>query len=329
MNKKNILVTGGAGFIGSNLLIYFASKYPEYNFYNVDSLTYAADLNNLVEIEKLDNYKFFEIDIINEKKINYLFKKYKIDSVIHLAAESHVDNSIENPNEFAITNIIGTLNLLNCAKNNWNNFKNKLFYHVSTDEVFGSLDDTSGVFIEDTSYDPRSPYSASKASSDHFVRAFYHTYKLPVLISNCSNNYGPRQHKEKLIPKTIDHAINLKKIPVYGDGMNIRDWLFVTDHVEAIDKVFHNGRLGETYLIGGNNEMTNLDIVKSIIKEVDKKMGRNKSSKDLIVFVEDRKGHDFRYAIDFSKIKNKLGWSPNYNFDLCIKETIDYYLKNK
>ncbi len=325
MNRKNILVTGGAGFIGSNLLIKFVKKYPEYNFFNIDSLTYAADLNNLSEIEKYENYFFFNLNISSQESINKIFKKYNIDSVIHLAAESHVDNSIENPNEFALTNVLGTLNLLNCAIKNWNSFKDKLFYHVSTDEVFGTLDN-NGFFKENTPYDPRSPYSASKASSDHFVRAFFYTYKLPVIISNCSNNFGPRQHFEKLIPKVILNAYNLDNIPVYGNGMNIRDWLYVCDHVDAIDTIFHSGKIGETYLIGGDNEMNNIDLVRKIISIIDNKLNRKHNSENLIQFVEDRKGHDYRYAIDFSKIKNELNWIPKFNFEEAITKTINYYL---
>ncbi len=326
MKNRNILITGGAGFIGSNLLVKLVKKYPNYNFHNIDSLTYASDLNNLLEIIDYNNYFFYENDIKDFEKVNEIFKKNKIDSVIHLAAESHVDNSIENPNEFALTNVLGTLNLLISAKNNWDSYDKKIFYHVSTDEVFGSLE-KKGFFKEETPYDPRSPYSASKASSDHFVRAFYHTYKLPVVISNCSNNYGPKQHYEKLIPKVIYNSVKLMTIPVYGNGMNIRDWLFVEDHVDAIDLIFHEGKIGETYLVGGSNEINNLDLVKKIIYEVDNKLKRSKSSDYLIKFVDDRKGHDFRYAIDSSKIQSKLKWKPKFKFKEAIKTTVDYYIK--
>ena len=325
MKNRNILITGGAGFIGSNLLVKLVKKYPNYNFHNIDSLTYAADLNNLLEIEDYKNYFFYKVDIKDFGKVNEIFSKKKIDSVIHLAAESHVDNSIENPNDFALTNVLGTLNLLMSAKNNWESFDSKIFYHVSTDEVFGSLDRT-GFFQEETSYDPRSPYSASKASSDHFVRSFFHTFKLPILISNCSNNYGPKQHLEKLIPKVINNSIKLMNIPIYGDGMNVRDWLFVDDHVDAIDLIFHEGRIGETYLVGGNNELNNLDLVKKIIYEVDNKLKRSENSDYLIEFIDDRKGHDFRYAIDSSKIQTQLGWKPKYNFEEAIKTTINHYI---
>ena len=326
---KNVLITGGAGFIGSHLVKFFVKKYPNYKIINVDNLTYAANLNNLREISNSSNYNFEKIDICDFKNIQKILKKYNIDSVINLAAESHVDRSIEDPFVFARTNVMGTLTLLQACKNFWNNnFKNKLFYHVSTDEVYGSLGN-NGLFTENTNYDPHSPYSASKASSDHFVRAFKDTYDLPVLISNCSNNYGPNQYPEKLIPLIINNIINKTPIPIYGDGLNIRDWLFVEDHIFAIDLIFHKSKVGKTYNIGGNNEITNNQIAHILIEKLNKKLKRNKKeSFNLIKYTEDRLGHDKRYAIDCSKIKNELGWAPKYTFDKGINKTIDWYLKN-
>jgi dTDP-glucose 4,6-dehydratase len=326
---KNILITGGAGFIGSHLVKFFVNKYSNYNIINIDSLTYAGNLNNLKEISNYPNYKFKKIDIIDYQNVIKIFKKYKIDSVINLAAESHVDNSIKDPFIFAKTNVLGTLSLLQASKDYWiNNFKNKLFYHVSTDEVYGSLGST-GKFNEKTPYDPHSPYSASKASSDHFVRAFYETYNLPAIISNCSNNYGPNQYPEKLIPLSIKNILNNKPIPVYGDGTNIRDWLYVEDHISAIDLIFHGSKIGQTYNIGGNNEMTNNDIIEILISKIDKKLERpGGKSKNLVTYIKDRLGHDKRYAIDTSKLQKDLGWKPKYSFNNGIDKTIDWYLNN-
>jgi dTDP-glucose 4,6-dehydratase len=324
---KNILITGGAGFIGSHLVKLFVNNYPNYNIINIDNLTYAGDLNNLKEIKDQPNYKFIKQDVCNFFEIKNIFLTEKIDSVIHLAAESHVDRSISDPFSFAKTNVLGTLSLLQASKISWKaDFKNKLFYHVSTDEVYGTLGE-EGLFTEKTPYDPHSPYSASKASSDHFVRAFYDTYKLPIVISNCSNNYGPNQYPEKLIPLFINNIINNKPIPIYGDGENIRDWLYVKDHVLAIDLIFHNSKIGKTYNVGGNNEISNNEIAKILIKTIDKKLGRNsEESMKLIKYVDDRLGHDRRYAIDSSKIKNELGWEPKYSFDKGIGQTIDWYI---
>jgi len=326
---KNVLITGGAGFIGSHLVKFFVKKYPNYNIINLDNLTYAGDLNNLNEISDYPNYNFVKADICDFKYVEKNLKKYKIDSVINLAAESHVDRSIKDPFTFARTNVMGTLSLLQGCKNYWNsNFKNKLFYHVSTDEVYGSLG-TKGLFTENTKYDPHSPYSASKAASDHFVRAFHDTYKLPTVISNCSNNYGPNQYQEKLIPLFINNIINNITIPIYGDGLNIRDWLYVEDHIRAIDLIFHNSKIGKTYNIGGNNEITNNQIARILIEKLDKKLKRNKGeSLNLMKYIEDRLGHDKRYAIDSSKIKNELGWIPKYSFNKGIDKTIDWYLNN-
>ena len=327
--KKNILITGGAGFIGSHLVIQLVQKYSNYRIINVDSLTYASNLKNLLEIENSSNYIFKKIDIRDKNAVYKILIKYEVDNIIHLAAESHVDNSIENPIEFAETNVIGTLNLLESARNYWNNnFLKKCFYHISTDEVFGSLG-TEGSFLESTPYNPRSPYSASKASSDHFARAYHYTYKMPVIISNCSNNYGPHQFTEKLIPLMIKNIVNNQILPIYGDGKNIRDWLFVKDHIEAIDLIFHNGKKGETYNIGGDNELNNIDIISKLILGVDKALSRSEgSSKKLISFVTDRKGHDFRYSIDSSKLKNELGWIPKTAFDEGLQLTIDWFLKS-
>jgi dTDP-glucose 4,6-dehydratase len=323
---KNILITGGAGFIGSHLVKHFTLKYPNYKIINFDILSYASDLSRLNTIENNKNYNFIKGDINDTNLLNEVFQKFKIDSVINLAAESHVDNSIKNPNKFAETNIMGTLNLLNISNKFWQNSNNNLFYHISTDEVYGELGE-KGLFSESSAYNPKSPYSASKASSDHLTRAFHHTFKLPIIISNCSNNYGPDQHFEKLIPLTIKKIINNEKIPIYGDGKNIRDWIFVKDHVDAIDKIFHSNMLGETFNIGGNNEINNLDLVTKIIEITDAKLSRNpNSSVNLISFVEDRKGHDFRYAIDNTKINNQLGWYPKTAFINGLEETVKSYI---
>jgi len=328
--KRNILITGGAGFIGSHVVRLFVNKYPDYNIVNLDKLTYAGNLQNIEDIKDKPNYTFVKGDIIDKNLVEQIFHKYNINAVIHLAAESHVDRSIANPLEFVYTNVIGTVNLLSCAKDCWkNDYINKLFYHVSTDEVYGSLSD-EGFFTEKTPYDPRSPYSASKASSDHFVRAYYHTYKLPVVVSNCSNNYGPFQFPEKLIPLTINNIKNKKSIPVYGKGENVRDWLYVEDHADAIDIIFHNGKIGETYNIGGNNEWKNIDLIRLICKLMDKKLNRQENeSSALITFVKDRAGHDLRYAIDSSKIRKELNWYPKTDFNTGIDKTIDWYLNNQ
>jgi dTDP-glucose 4,6-dehydratase len=328
--KNNILVTGGAGFIGSHLVRLLVNKYPIYHIINMDVLTYAGNLENLKDIEHKENYSFVKCDICDFKKVKQVFVDYKIDSVIHLAAESHVDRSIEDPFSFAQTNVMGTLSLLQAAKSYWeNNFKDKLFYHISTDEVYGSLEKT-GYFTEKTNYDPHSPYSASKASSDHFVRAFFDTYRLPVVISNCSNNYGSYQFPEKLIPLFINNIVNNKPLPVYGKGDNVRDWLFVNDHARAIDVIFHKGKVGDTYNIGGFNEWKNIDLIKVIIKTVDRMLGREEgSSEKLITYVTDRAGHDLRYAIDSSKLKNELGWEPSLQFEEGIEKTVKWYLDNK
>jgi dTDP-glucose 4,6-dehydratase len=330
MTKKSILITGGAGFIGSHVVRLFVQKYPDYQIYNLDKLTYAGNLKNLTDIENAPNYTFIKADLVDAQSINDLFQKYAFDGVIHLAAESHVDRSISNPMEFVMTNVVGTVNLLNAAKNAWQeNFKDKLFYHVSTDEVYGSLHD-GGFFLETTSYDPQSPYSASKASSDHFVRAYHNTYKIPVVISNCSNNYGPNQFPEKLIPLFINNIRNNKALPVYGKGENVRDWLYVVDHARAIDLVFHKGKVGETYNIGGFNEWTNIDLIKVICSTMDKKLGREPgTSAQLISYVTDRAGHDLRYAIDANKIMHELGWEPSLQFEEGIEKTIDWYLSNQ
>ncbi|MDB4131793.1 dTDP-glucose 4,6-dehydratase [Flavobacteriaceae bacterium] len=328
--KRNILVTGGAGFIGSHLVRFLVNKYPDYHIINLDLLTYAGNLENLKDIENNKNYTFVKCDICDLKKVKTVFNEYNIDSVIHLAAESHVDRSIEDPFSFAQTNVMGTLSLLQAAKNYWNgNLTDKLFYHVSTDEVYGSLG-KEGFFTETTKYDPHSPYSASKASSDHFVRAFHDTYGLPVVISNCSNNYGSYQFPEKLIPLFINNIVNNKPLPVYGKGENVRDWLFVNDHARAIDVIFHKGKLGDTYNIGGFNEWKNIDLIKVMIKTVDKMLGRDEGTSDkLITYVKDRAGHDLRYAIDSSKLKNELGWEPSLQFEEGIEKTVKWYLDNK
>ena len=327
---KSILVTGGAGFIGSHLVRLLVNKYPEYHIVNMDVLTYAGNLENLKDIENKDNYSFVKCDICDLKKVKQVFEDYQIDRVIHLAAESHVDRSIKDPFSFAQTNVMGTLSLLQAAKNYWNDkFENKLFYHVSTDEVYGSLG-KEGYFTEKTNYNPHSPYSASKASSDHFVRAFSDTYGLPTVISNCSNNYGPFQFPEKLIPLFINNIVNNKPLPVYGKGENVRDWLYVEDHARAIDDIFHKGKLNETYNIGGFNEWKNIDLIKVLVKVVDKLLGRSEgSSEKLITHVTDRAGHDLRYAIDATKIKEELGWEPSLQFEEGIEKTIKWYLENK
>ena len=328
--KRNILITGGAGFIGSHLVKLLVNKYPDYNIINMDVLTYAGNLENLKDIEHKENYSFVKCDICDFKKVKQVFVDYKIDSVIHLAAESHVDRSIEDPFSFAQTNVMGTLSLLQVAKAYWNgNLTDKLFYHVSTDEVYGSLG-KERFFTETTKYDPHSPYSASKASSDHFVRAFHDTYGLPVVISNCSNNYGSYQFPEKLIPLFINNIVNNNPLPVYGKGENVRDWLFVNDHARAIDVVFHKGKLGDTYNIGGFNEWKNIDLIKLMIKTVDRMLAREEgSSEKLITYVTDRAGHDLRYAIDSSKLKNELGWEPSLQFEEGIEKTVKWYLDNK
>ena len=327
---KTILITGGAGFIGSHVLRLFVNKYPDTQIVNLDKLTYAGNLENLKDIQDKSNYIFEKGDIVDSNFINDLFDKYQFDGVIHLAAESHVDRSISNPLEFIQTNVVGTFNLLHAAKNLWSkNLNGKLFYHVSTDEVYGSLG-TDGFFLETTPYDPQSPYSSSKASSDHFVRAFGNTYGLPFMISNCSNNYGENQFPEKLIPLFINNIRNNKSLPVYGDGLFTRDWLYVVDHARAIDTVFHNGKIGDTYNIGGFNEWTNIDLIKLLCGIMDEKLGRQKgSSAQLITFVKDRPGHDKRYAIDASKIKTELGWEPSLQFAEGLEKTIDWYLDNQ
>ena len=327
--NKTILVTGGAGFIGSHVIRQFVQKYPDYKIINLDKLTYAGNLENLKDIEDAPNYEFVKGDIYDAEFLDQLFNKYSIDGIIHLAAESHVDRSITDPNEFIKTNIVGTVNLLNVAKKFWeNDFEGKLFYHVSTDEVYGSLGD-EGYFTEDTSYDPRSPYSASKASSDHLVRAYYNTYNLPIVISNCSNNYGPNQFPEKLIPLFINNIRNNKELPVYGKGENIRDWLYVVDHAKAIDLIYHKGMFGDTYNIGGDNEWKNIDLIRKLCELMDQKLNRQPGeSSKLITFVKDRAGHDMRYAIDSSKIKEELGWKQDVDFEEGLSRTIDWYLSN-
>ncbi len=325
---KNILITGGAGFIGSHLVRLLVNKYPNYKIINLDKLTYAGNLDNLKDIEAKVNYKFVKADICNQNELEKIFNEFYIDNVIHLAAESHVDRSISNPLEFVQTNVLGTVNLLNVAKNKWNLDTDNVFYHVSTDEVYGSLDD-DGLFLETTPYDPRSPYSASKASSDHFVRAYHETYGLKIKISNCSNNYGSHQFPEKLIPLVINNILNKKPLPIYGKGENIRDWLHVVDHAEAIDLIFHEGKNGETFNIGGHNERKNIEIVKLLIQLVDIKLNRPEGdSLSLITYVKDRAGHDKRYAIDSKKLNQQLGWTPKYTVEKGIEETVDWYLKN-
>jgi dTDP-glucose 4,6-dehydratase len=326
---KKILITGGAGFIGSHVIRLFVNKYPDYAIVNLDALTYAGNLENLRDIENAPNYSFVKGDITEETFINQLFADQSFDAVIHLAAESHVDRSILDPLSFVKTNVIGTAVLLNAAKKSWDNMEGKLFYHVSTDEVYGSLGET-GFFTEETSYDPRSPYSASKASSDHLVSAYFHTYGLPMVISNCSNNYGSHQFPEKLLPLMINNIVHSKPLPVYGKGENVRDWLWVNDHARAIDVIFHQGKLGETYNIGGFNEWKNIDIVHLLCNIMDKKLGRaGGESAKLITYVKDRAGHDMRYAIDATKLNKELGWEPSLQFEEGMDKTIDWYLANE
>ncbi len=325
---KTILITGGAGFIGSHVVRLFVNKYPDVQILNLDALTYAGNLENLKDVEDAPNYEFIKGDITDQEFIDALFREREIDGVIHLAAESHVDRSIEDPLSFIRTNIIGTMNLLNACRSSWDSFEGKRFYHISTDEVYGSLG-SEGLFTEETSYDPKSPYSASKASSDHLVRAYHNTYKLPVVISNCSNNYGPNQFPEKLIPLSINNLRNGKPIPVYGKGENIRDWLYVEDHATAIDKVYHSGLDGETYNIGGNNEWKNIDLIRLLCEIMDRKLGKPQGScANLITFVKDRAGHDLRYAIDSSKISRELGWNPSVTFEIGLEKTVDWYLSS-
>ena len=327
---KKILVTGGSGFIGSHVVRLLVNKYPDYLIVNLDKLTYAGNPENLIDIEEKPNYEFVKMDITDEKAVFHLFEEYQFEGVIHLAAESHVDRSIANPNEFIYTNIVGTLNLLNASRKIWKDeFENKIFYHISTDEVYGSLG-KEGFFLETTPYDPRSPYSASKASSDHIVRAYYHTFGLPIKISNCSNNYGSHQFPEKLIPLIINNIQQKKPLPIYGKGENIRDWLWVEDHARAIDVIYHKGELGETYNIGGHNEWKNIDLIHFLCDVVDVKMDNPiGASKKLITFVKDRAGHDMRYAIDATKIKNELGWEPSLTFKQGLAKTVDWYLNNQ
>jgi dTDP-glucose 4,6-dehydratase len=327
--QRTIIITGGAGFIGSHVVRLFVNKYSDYKIINLDALTYAGNLENLKDIESAPNYVFEKANILDTEALEKVFETYHPDGVIHLAAESHVDRSILSPLDFVYTNVVGTVNLLNTAKKHWaGNYKDRLFYHISTDEVYGALGDT-GFFTEDTPYDPHSPYSASKASSDHFVRAYHDTYGLPVVVSNCSNNYGPNHFPEKLIPLMINNVIHKKPLPVYGDGLYTRDWLFVKDHATAIDAIFHKGKVGETYNIGGFNEWRNIDLVKLLCQLMDDKLGKEKGeTAQLITYVKDRPGHDRRYAIDASKINKELGWKPSVSFEEGLSQTIDWYLEN-
>lgn len=329
--KKNILITGGAGFIGSHVVRLFVTKYREYHIVNLDALTYAGNLENLKDIADAPNYTFVKGDITDEQFITTLFDNYNFDNVIHLAAESHVDRSITDPLAFIRTNVFGTANLLNAAKNAWKgNMEGKLFYHVSTDEVYGALEFDGTYFTETTKYDPHSPYSASKAASDHFVRAYHDTYGLPVVISNCSNNYGANHFPEKLIPLAINNIKNNRPIPVYGKGENVRDWLWVNDHARAIDTIFHNGKIGETYNIGGNNEWKNIDLIYKLCEIMDTKLGREAgTSVKLITFVKDRAGHDLRYAIDSTKLQTELDWKPSLQFEEGLEKTVEWYLQNQ
>lgn len=327
--SHSILITGGAGFIGSHVVRRFISNYPDYQIVNLDALTYAGNLNNLTDVSESPNYHFVKGDILDDELLAQLFSKHDFDGVIHLAAESHVDRSIKDPLAFVQTNVVGTMNLLNAAKTHWVNFEGKRFYHISTDEVYGSLGEI-GLFEETTAYDPKSPYSASKAASDHFVRAYHNTYGFPIVISNCSNNYGPNQFPEKLIPLVINNIKNGNQIPVYGKGENIRDWLYVTDHAAAIDLIYHEGENGETYNIGGENEWKNIDLIKVLCDVMDEKSDNEKgTSQKLITYVTDRAGHDMRYAIDSSKILRELGWKPSLQFEEGIRKTVDWYLENE
>lgn len=328
--NKTILITGGAGFIGSHVVREFVLKYPEYQIINLDALTYAGNLENLKDIEHLPNYTFVKADITDQQAVSAIFQEYQPDGIIHLAAESHVDRSIVDPMAFVMTNVIGTVNLLNAAREIWkDNFEGKRFHHVSTDEVFGALGAT-GFFTEETKYDPHSPYSASKASSDHFVRAYHDTYRLPIVLTNCSNNYGPNHFPEKLIPLCIHNILNHKSLPVYGDGKYTRDWLYVIDHAKAIDLVFHEGKNGDSYNVGGFNEWQNIDLIKELCKQMDEKLGRAAgTSAQLITFVKDRPGHDLRYAIDATKINQELGWKPSVTFEEGLSRTIDWFLANQ
>ncbi|HRG14320.1 MAG TPA: dTDP-glucose 4,6-dehydratase, partial [Macellibacteroides fermentans] len=328
--NKNILITGGAGFIGSHVVRLFVNKYPDYHIINLDKLTYAGNLANLKDIEGRPNYTFVKADICDFETICNVLEKYEVNGIIHLAAESHVDRSIKDPFTFAQTNVMGTLSLLQAARQYWNGvWEDKMFYHISTDEVYGSLSN-EGFFLETTKYDPHSPYSASKASSDHFVRAFHDTYGMPTLVTNCSNNYGPYQFPEKLIPLFINNIRNNKPLPVYGKGENVRDWLYVEDHARAIDVIFHKGKIADTYNIGGFNEWKNIDLIKVIIRTVDRLLGREEgTSEALITYVTDRAGHDLRYAIDSNKLKNELGWEPSLQFEEGIEKTVRWYLDNQ
>ena len=327
--EKKILVTGGAGFIGSHVVRRLLRNYPNYLIVNADKLTYAGNLENLSDIVSLPNYLFEKIDIVDAKEVASVFSKYGITDVIHLAAESHVDRSIEGPMEFVMTNVVGTVNLLQAAKDSWQGEKNHVFHHVSTDEVYGSLGD-EGLFTEETPYDPRSPYSASKAASDHFIMAYFHTYGLPIKMSNCSNNYGSHHFPEKLIPLMIHNIQHKKPLPIYGKGDNIRDWLWVEDHASAIDTIFHKGRIGESYNVGGLNEWTNIELVRFLCRLMDEKLGRiDGESEELITFVKDRAGHDQRYAIDADKLEKELGWKPSITFEEGLSKTVDWYLENQ